>query len=84
MRHPAHRGGGPDRGLPVLIPSKLSPVVSPCIKVCAIDPTTGLCAGCARTLDEIARWSAMSDAQRAQIMRELPGRTTGTLPAQHM
>jgi predicted Fe-S protein YdhL (DUF1289 family) len=47
---------------------------SPCIKVCAIDLTTGLCAGCARTRAEIAAWSAMSDAERDRIMTQLPAR----------
>jgi hypothetical protein len=51
-----------------------SPIESPCIKVCAIDPVTRLCAGCGRTLDEIARWSSMSNAERAAIMRALPAR----------
>jgi hypothetical protein len=35
-----------------------------------------LCTGCARTLDEIARWSSMSEQERANIMRELPMRRT--------
>lgn len=49
-------------------------MISPCIKLCAIDPATRLCSGCGRTLTEIGRWSTMSDAERAQIMRELPER----------
>ncbi len=47
---------------------------SPCIKVCDIDPVTRLCTGCARTLDEIALWSRLSDAQRKHIMALLPAR----------
>ena len=47
---------------------------SPCIKVCVIDPGSRLCVGCARSLDEIAGWSSMSDADRQHIMAELPGR----------
>jgi predicted Fe-S protein YdhL (DUF1289 family) len=47
---------------------------SPCIKVCLMDPQSGLCRGCLRTLDEIARWGAMSDAEREAVMRELPSR----------
>jgi uncharacterized protein len=49
-------------------------LLSPCINVCAIDVTTGLCAGCARTRAEIAAWSAMSDAERDRIMTLLPAR----------
>jgi len=47
---------------------------SPCVKVCRMDPQRGLCLGCARTLDEIARWASMSDAERERIMTELPAR----------
>jgi predicted Fe-S protein YdhL (DUF1289 family) len=39
-----------------------------------MDPQSGLCRGCLRTLDEIARWGAMSDAEREAVMLELPGR----------
>jgi hypothetical protein len=47
---------------------------SPCIKVCEMDAASGLCIGCGRTLDEIARWGSMSDAGRSAIMAELPQR----------
>jgi predicted Fe-S protein YdhL (DUF1289 family) len=47
---------------------------SPCSLVCAIDPETGLCAGCGRTLDEIARWSVMTEDERQRIMSELSDR----------
>jgi len=49
-------------------------IVSPCIKVCVMDPARRICVGCGRTLDEIARWGSMSDAERAGIMRGLGGR----------
>ena len=47
---------------------------SPCIKVCAMDPQRGLCAGCYRFLEEITRWSEMSDAERGRVLAELPAR----------
>lgn len=51
-----------------------SPAVSsPCIKLCIVDDD-GLCAGCGRTLDEIGRWSLMSEAERRAIMGVLPTR----------
>ena len=50
-------------------------IESPCIKVCTLDPGSGRCLGCARTLDEIARWTGMGEAERGRIMRELPLRT---------
>ena len=49
---------------------------SPCIKVCQMDPARGLCIGCRRTLDEIARWAAMTDAERDSIVAELPSRVS--------
>ena len=44
---------------------------SPCVKVCQMDPERGLCLGCRRTLDEIAHWAQMSEAERAHIMEKL-------------
>ena len=41
------------------------PVASPCTKVCTMDPASGLCIGCLRTLEEIACWGAMADEERA-------------------
>ena len=48
-----------------------TPVASPCSGVCRIDAPSGLCAGCRRTLDEIARWSAMDDAERRGVWQRL-------------
>jgi predicted Fe-S protein YdhL (DUF1289 family) len=39
-------------------------------------PQTGYCLGCFRTLDEIARWSSLSDDEQAAINRQLPLRKT--------
>ncbi len=49
-------------------------IESPCINVCTMHEATGLCLGCARTIDEIARWSGSSDASRAQVLARLPAR----------
>ena len=48
---------------------------TPCVKVCQMDPRRGLCLGCKRTLDEIARWGAMTDVEREKILNELKGRS---------
>jgi hypothetical protein len=45
-----------------------------------MDPKSGLCIGCARTLDEIARWAEMSDAERERVIAQLPHRSSGTQP----
>ena len=47
---------------------------TPCIRVCTMDPQRGVCLGCWRTLDEIMRWSGMSDAERDRVMAALPQR----------
>ena len=47
---------------------------SPCNKVCVMDAQSGLCKGCLRTLDEIARWGAMTDPQREAVLRLLEER----------
>ena len=49
-------------------------MISPCIKVCQMDPARGVCIGCCRTLDEVARWGGMTDAERDAVMAELPAR----------
>lgn len=49
-------------------------VESPCAKVCIMDPDTDLCRGCARTLDEISRWSRMSDDEKRAVLAQLPAR----------
>ena len=55
-------------------PVDTTTVLTPCIKLCTVDPATGLCAGCGRTLAEIGAWLTLSDAERRAIMAELPGR----------
>ena len=49
-------------------------ISTPCIKVCVVDPARRQCRGCGRTLDEIARWSAMSEAERRRVMAALGDR----------
>ena len=47
---------------------------SPCTKICVVDPVTGLCIGCGRTLTEIAGWTGMSTDEKRGINAALPGR----------
>ena len=54
-------------------------MISPCVKVCQMDPARGLCIGCCRTLDEIARWSGMSDLERERVLSLLPARKASLL-----
>lgn len=47
---------------------------SPCVQLCVVHPGARICAGCYRTPEEIAAWSQLSDAARAEIKAALPGR----------
>lgn len=61
--------------------SDLKPsIATPCIKVCMVDGESGLCLGCLRTLPEIARWGALSDAERATVTADLPSRRARVRP----
>lgn len=53
---------------------KRDEVQSPCTDLCTMHPDTGLCLGCARTIDEIAGWPQMAPGERARIVQELPSR----------
>jgi len=46
-------------------------VPSPCVSICVIDEPTGLCAGCYRTLGEIAGWIDLSAAERRAVVANL-------------
>jgi predicted Fe-S protein YdhL (DUF1289 family) len=47
---------------------------SPCISVCKVDTSVGLCEGCLRTLDEIACWSQLDDAGRRAVWLRIGAR----------
>jgi predicted Fe-S protein YdhL (DUF1289 family) len=47
---------------------------SPCVSVCQMDPMTGYCVGCLRTIDEIRDWIISTPDERNRILAQLPGR----------
>ena len=47
---------------------------SPCVSVCQMDPMTGYCVGCLRTIDEIRDWIISTPDERNKILAQLPGR----------
>jgi uncharacterized protein len=49
-------------------------IPTPCVKICVVDPLSGYCIGCGRTIDEIAAWSSLDARARALIMAALDGR----------
>ena len=44
---------------------------SPCINVCRMDPRSGLCEGCLRTMDEIMQWSTAGESQKRAVWVEI-------------
>jgi predicted Fe-S protein YdhL (DUF1289 family) len=55
-----------------MAPSAL--IKSPCIQVCVLDPATGWCEGCYRSLAEIGGWMRFSAEERDRVMALLPSR----------
>jgi predicted Fe-S protein YdhL (DUF1289 family) len=49
-------------------------VASPCTSVCIIDPVTGLCGGCFRTLQEISGWIDFSATEKRTVIAALDAR----------
>ena len=45
--------------------------VSPCVAICRLDPQSGRCIGCGRTIDEIAAWPALDEAARRALLDRL-------------
>lgn len=64
-----------DSFVPLVPPRALdSPVPSPCINICRMDPASGYCEGCWRTIDEIVQWSTLSDADKRTVWAALERR----------
>ena len=56
------------------MPTPQTTIPSPCNSVCRIDPHTGWCLGCQRSLDEIAAWSTMENADKRRVWKLLAQR----------
>ncbi len=50
---------------------------SPCTAVCVLDPASGFCRGCYRTIDEIAGWASLGAVEKRKILARLPARRAG-------
>ena len=48
---------------------------SPCISVCRMDPASGLCQGCLRTIDEIVAWGSLDDSDKRAVWALIERRT---------
>jgi len=49
-------------------------VPSPCVNVCQMDPRSGLCLGCRRTLREIADWLEMTAEEKLAVLERVAQR----------
>ena len=47
---------------------------SPCVAVCVLDPATGYCRGCFRTITEISRWVLLEREEKRRVLAALPAR----------
>lgn len=67
-----------DSSIPFAPRALASPVPSPCTSVCRMDPGSGLCEGCLRTIDEIIAWAELTDAAKRQVWAEIERRRAST------
>lgn len=63
---------GEDSGDPVSSPE------SPCIGICLMDPATGRCRGCLRSIAEITRWYGATAAEKRAMLALLERRRGGS------
>ena len=53
---------------------------SPCMGICRMDGDNRYCAGCLRTIDEIAAWSTANEPMRWEILRAVEQRRAALSP----
>lgn len=56
----------------------MTSLISPCIGVCIIDPASGYCLGCARTIPEIAGWLDFTPEEKRRLLDVLAERQKPT------
>ena len=49
-------------------------VPSPCVSICVVNPNTGLCEGCLRTLNEVAAWGQLPSVQQREVWQLIQAR----------
>ena len=49
-------------------------IPSPCVNVCQMNPYTGYCRGCMRTIDEIAGWLDFTPAEKLAVLDQIEAR----------
>jgi predicted Fe-S protein YdhL (DUF1289 family) len=62
----------------------MSRISTPCVSLCWIDPTHGLCEGCGRTRDEISSWCFITEEERLATMTRLKARLDAVKASQQV
>ncbi|MDA0237340.1 MAG: DUF1289 domain-containing protein [Proteobacteria bacterium] len=52
----------------------MSSIESPCVDVCQLNASSGVCLGCFRTIEEISIWIEMSDDDKRKVLHLAKGR----------
>jgi predicted Fe-S protein YdhL (DUF1289 family) len=61
------------------LPGPGEAVPSPCLSVCRMETASAVCAGCFRTLDEIAGWSSLPESGKRAVWQRVEQRARSTL-----
>jgi len=61
-------------------PSPRAPL-SPCVAVCVMDPATGFCRGCWRTIEEIAGWLSYGVDEKRRVLAAVAERRASAAAA---
>ena len=64
----------PLRELASLAADATHPVPSPCISICRIDDSSGLCLGCFRSIGEIIDWARQTEACKRTVWQLIAAR----------
>ena len=46
----------------------MTSIESPCVDICQLNPASGVCLGCFRTMDEISVWVEMSYDDKREVL----------------
>ena len=56
-------------------------VPSPCINLCRMNPQSGYCEGCLRSIAEITEWGRADDGRKRAILHEVARRKAAAASA---
>ena len=67
---------------PPTVDQAMAKLLSPCISVCQMDPSDGVCQGCYRTRGEIASWGSMDEVDQLKLLDILSERRAAATGAE--